>query len=455
MARAAIVLAAVPFMLLSSSCDKVPLLAPGGTVITLFPSASTVPLNGEIEIVATAIESGGTAAPSPSPTPAPTTPGTPTTPTSPTSTPTTGAGTPVHNGTVITFTTTIGRIEPSEARTNNGQVRVRFIAGGQSGTATVTAFSGGASARLENIRVGTAAVERVILTANPQTLGPLGGSSEITARVEDVNGFGLPSVPVSFTTTQGQFSANPVTTDGNGIARTTLTTTLEARVNVNVAGKTVGDAATGGIVITLTPRTGIRITPPDGTVNAGQPARFTVGVAAGGGNTPPPIIRDVTVAWGDGTSTSLGAISGDTVITHVYNEPGTFVVTATAIDANNNTDRVSTSVTILPAQPPTVTVTAAPSTAALNQNVRLSATVTGNTSAILRYEWNFDAGAIPATLVTTSNVVNVRYTTVGTKVISVTVTQASGPTGDGFGSVVVTTGGGGSAAAAPPAGKQP
>ena len=31
------------------------------------------------------------------------------------------------------FTTTMGRIEPAEARTNNGQVRVRLIAGSQSG----------------------------------------------------------------------------------------------------------------------------------------------------------------------------------------------------------------------------------------------------------------------------------------------------------------------------------
>ena len=43
-----------------SACDKVPLLAPGGTVISLFATSSTVPLNGEIEIVATAIENGTT-----------------------------------------------------------------------------------------------------------------------------------------------------------------------------------------------------------------------------------------------------------------------------------------------------------------------------------------------------------------------------------------------------------
>src|SRR5207253_10219155 len=99
----------------------------------------------------------------------PTTPGT-TTPgtTGTTSTTNAGAGTPVQNGTLVSFTTTIGRIEPSEARTSNGQVHVRFIAGTQSGTATITAFSGGASGRIENLLVGTPAAERVSLTATPE-----------------------------------------------------------------------------------------------------------------------------------------------------------------------------------------------------------------------------------------------------------------------------------------------
>ena len=109
-----------------------------------------------------------------------------------------GAGTPVQNGTLVSFTTTIGRIEPSEARTSNGQVRVKFISGGQSGTATITAFSGGASGKLENLKVGSAGVERVLVSASPQTLGPGGGTSTITARVEDVSGTGLPGIPVTF-----------------------------------------------------------------------------------------------------------------------------------------------------------------------------------------------------------------------------------------------------------------
>ena len=101
----------------------------------------------------------------------------------------------LQNGTVITFTTTLGRIEPADARTNNGQVRVRFISSGQSGTATITAFSGGASAKLENLRVGTAAAERVLVSASPSVLPPNGGTTEISARVEDTSGAGFPAFP--------------------------------------------------------------------------------------------------------------------------------------------------------------------------------------------------------------------------------------------------------------------
>ena len=160
LASLAAALGAITILSFALSCDKVPLLAPTGSVISLFATANTVPLNSEIEIVANVIENGVTQSGSG-------TTGTPGTTTTGTTTP--GAGTPVQNGTLVSFTTTIGRIEPSEARTNNGQVRVKFISGGQSGTATITAFSGGASGKLENLKVGSAGVERVLISASPQT----------------------------------------------------------------------------------------------------------------------------------------------------------------------------------------------------------------------------------------------------------------------------------------------
>ena len=409
---------ALVLMTFAFGCDKVPLLAPSGTVITLFPVTNTVALNGEVEIVATVIEQGVAQAP-------PTTPpanGTPTTPAAPTP----GAGTPVQNGTLVTFTTTLGRVEPAEARTSNGQVRVRLFAGAQSGTATVTAFSGGASGRIENLRIGTAAVERVIVTANPQTLGPSGGTSQISARVEDVSGQAVVGVPVDFSATTGQLNPNPATTDNSGIARTTLTTTRESQITASIAGK-----SSTALTVGLNPRTGINIVAPTTSVAAGQPVTFTISVNAQAN------IRRVVVDFGDGDSRDLGALGGSTTISHPYDDAGTFDVTATATDASGFSEQVSTSVTVLPQQPPGVTVRASNSNPIINEEVILTATVTGNTSTIIGFEWTFGPGANSPPRTTSGPQASVSWSTTGSKVVTVRAVQASGPAGEGFVTVVV------------------
>jgi hypothetical protein len=415
--------AGIALMTAFSACDKMPLLAPSGTVITIFPATTTVALNGEIEIVATVIENGTTTTP-PTGTPSP---GTPTngTPTNTTNTSNTGAGTPVQNGTLVSFTTTIGRIEPREARTQNGEVRVKFFSGGQSGTAIITAYSGGASGRLENLRVGTAAVERVLVTASPQTLPPAGGTTEVQARVEDVTGAGLPGVPVNFVADAGQLNPATATTDSSGVARTTLNTTRQTKITASVGGKTAE------VTVGLNPRTGITITGPTTPIAAGTPASFTVGVASGAN------VRNVLVDFGDGSRQNLGAISGNTVIPHIYDDEGSYVVNAIATEASGFQESVTTGVTVLPAQPPSVIVTANNNTPAINETIILTAQVSGNTSTIVRYEWNFGSGANPQTAVTSGNRATASWSTPGTKIITVTAVQANGPTGEGFGSVVV------------------
>ena len=67
-----------------ASCDKVPLLAPTASVITVVSSRSVLPINGTAQIIATVIEQSGT---------------------------------PTHNGTLVTFTTTLGTLDPREAMT--------------------------------------------------------------------------------------------------------------------------------------------------------------------------------------------------------------------------------------------------------------------------------------------------------------------------------------------------
>src|SRR5260221_7288923 len=87
--------------LLTVACQKVPLLAPSGSTITLTSSTTALSANGTATIIGQIIEA---------------------------------AGTPPHSGTHVTFTTTLGHIEPSEASTDiNGRVTATFSAGGSNG----------------------------------------------------------------------------------------------------------------------------------------------------------------------------------------------------------------------------------------------------------------------------------------------------------------------------------
>src|SRR5581483_6017164 len=71
--------------LLAVACQKVPLLAPTGSTITLSASATTLPTGGSTQLIAQVIEA---------------------------------AGTPPHEGTHVTFTTSLGSVEPAEAETD-------------------------------------------------------------------------------------------------------------------------------------------------------------------------------------------------------------------------------------------------------------------------------------------------------------------------------------------------
>src|SRR5688572_13218827 len=240
----------------ASACDKAPLLAPSGTVIFLNATSGSVSSTGSVEIVAVLLEQG-----------------TASTGTGTGSTATPASGTPVHNGTLVSFTTTLGRIEPSEARTENGQVKVRFIGDGSSGAAKILAFSGGARSEI-TLNVGAAAAERVHVTAT--AVGSSGGTSTVSAKVEDTSGNPLSGVTVQFSSTRGTLSATTATTDSAGVARVTLTTTSEAVVTATVGSKS------NTVTVTPATRSGLSITAPT-TITASAPAAFTFTVTAGTG----------------------------------------------------------------------------------------------------------------------------------------------------------------------------
>jgi hypothetical protein len=360
--RALIVLgsAVIVLVALAASCSKVPLLAPTGATIHLFPEASSVSLNSQATIVATVIENGTASSGSGS--------GATTT--------TSNGGQPVHNGTHVTFTTTLGTIQPSDALTTNGQTTVTLITAGQSGTAHITAYSGGASATID-LPVGTAAVKTVTLTANPQTLGANGGAANIVASVTDANGSSLAGVPVAFTTDQGTLTPSTIQTDGSGNATTVLSTTVTAKVTA-----TAGTVISTAVTVNVKPRglSGFSASPTSTT--AGTPVTFTVTPTTGAN------VSNVHVDFGDGSAQDLGAISTATTTTHAYNSAGIFTATATATDATGSGSPISTQVIV-----GSLLVTLTPSTTTTTVGTSVTFTVGGiSAAAVDHFVWTFDDG---------------------------------------------------------------
>jgi len=406
--------------LVTVACEKVPLLAPTGSTITLTSATTALPVNGTSDLIATILES---------------------------------AGTPPHSGTLVTFTTSLGSVEPSEARTDaNGRVIVKFLAGPSNGTATIVATSGAAttgSDRSVKIAIGTAAVGRVIVNASPATVSALGGSTSVTANVLDINGNILPATPVAFSTTAGSLSSALVNTDANGAATTTLTTSQQATVTASV-GATAPSTGTGGtgtggttsssgqasgtIIVNVIPAPTVVITPPSTPPSAGLPAAFTFAVTVPTGGSA---VRDVRVTWGDGGSQSLGAITSQ-VVSHVFGSDGTYTVSATVTDSAGNVSTVSTTVTVIPVPQPTIVITFSPVPARVNTQTTISILVTVPQGISVRSTAiNFGDGTSANLGGATSAAVPHVYTAQGTYTVTVTVQATAGQPTVGFTSVSV------------------
>lgn len=402
---------------LSAGCDKVPLLAPTGSAITLTANASTVPTNGTVGLTAYVTESSGT---------------------------------PVQNGTTVRFTTTLGTVTPIETQTTNGVAVATFNAGSSSGVATIHAVSGGAtggasgtgtgtgtgttstSTNAVTITVGVAAVKTITVNTSPTSVGPSGGSVVVTASVLDPNGGSLAGIPVTFSADHGSVDPGVVTTDASGQATTTLTTSVETKVTAS-AGTATGTAT---VTARAAPAISLKCTPASGSgscagvaaSDATNTATVTFDVSKATGSSA---LRDVTINFGDGTSQSLGTLAGGTVtVAHSYNgasngSVATYTAVVTATDLDNERTTASAIVNVTPRSALTVdlAVSQGTSVAGQGQTVSFTATVTGGTAQ--SFAWDFDGdGTIDAT--TSSNKTSHVYTANGRYTATVTVQTTDG-----------------------------
>jgi hypothetical protein len=274
------------------ACDKMPLLAPTASTVTVTSPVTTISLGGTAEISAFVAESSGT---------------------------------PVQNGTVVRFTTNLGRMNPVEVQTRNGLAVSMFEAGDVSGLADIRATSGAAggatggsatasASNAVQISVGAAAVDSVQLIGSPLFVPFRGGTVQLTATVLGTNGRAIPGIPVRFNATQGTLSQQQVTSDGNGEARTSLTTDRDASVTAAAGTKTSSAITITRRPAPAAPTVTLAGTGATATVGIGQLWTFTATVAGTDDET-----RPVKFEWNFGDDTE--ATSNGNIITHVYTSP--------------------------------------------------------------------------------------------------------------------------------------
>ncbi len=171
-------------------CDSVEPVAPPGTVLTISANPSRIPSDGASEIRVTARKPNGT---------------------------------PLNEGTVISFGTTVGQIQPSVPVDARGEAVTMLRGDDQFGMATVTASAGGSEAATVDVQVGLPATS-ITLQATPTSVPETGGELELVALVRDDQGRPLAKAQVNFLTDTGTLDSGGLLrmTDSNGRAEDTL-----------------------------------------------------------------------------------------------------------------------------------------------------------------------------------------------------------------------------------------
>jgi hypothetical protein len=415
-------------LLATAACERVQLLAPTNSTITVSAPSRVLPIGGSTEVTAFVAEQGGT---------------------------------PVQNGTVVRFTATLGSVNPVEVETRNGLAITTFLAGSTSGVAEVRATSGGATGgttttgtgttattsatNVIQITIGAAAVNTVTLRANPGSVSASGGTVELIASVVAENGRALEGIAVTFNTDQGTLSSAVATTNSSGEARTSLFTSQKATVTATAGTKTstpatVVDIRSGpGVSITCTPAAGTGNCAAVQASSSGNTATvvFTISKA-----TSTSSLRSATIDFGDGTSQSLGNLAGgNAVVTHTYTGPSStapraYTAVVTATDINGEVASASTAVNITPRTPPqplaaSLTATPGTSVAGVGNTTKFESTVTpatGGADMVQSFKWDFGDGS---TATTSGGVTSHVYTSNGAKEATVTVETTDGRTATG------------------------
>jgi hypothetical protein len=280
-----------------AACESSPLVAPIASTITISAPAGALPPGGTTEVSAYVVEE---------------------------------AGTPVHDGTVVRFTASLGRVEPAEAETHNGIARTTFTAGNAIGTARITAMSGGAEAaeagNVVEIQIASTPTATIGLAVTPTT-ATVGQPVRLTVTPTISTNGQTPRVVVTWgdgtTTDLGAVaSARDVTHVYNAAGTYTITATATSEgTSSSSTTVTIGAAAPVAVNAAATSATTFaRCTPVTLTATATLPT----------GDTTPIARYDWTIRSNTDSENENTSTTGN-VLVRVFRTPGTKTVTVQAV----------------------------------------------------------------------------------------------------------------------------
>jgi hypothetical protein len=191
-----------------AACERALLVAPSNSVISLTADSFALSNNSSTTVTAILVDSTGKA---------------------------------VADGTMVSFRSSLGTIEPTTSYTGNGRAVVKLVTGNLSGIATITASSGAVQSASLQVQVGMVP-GRILMSSAPTSTN----TSEITATVYDTSGGVIVGASVTFTSATGTIGSPVVLTDGYGQAKTTLISSVDALVTAQV----------GSLSATVTARVG-------------------------------------------------------------------------------------------------------------------------------------------------------------------------------------------------------
>jgi PKD repeat protein len=299
--------------------------------------------------------------------------------------------------------------------------------------------------------------QSITLTASPAQLLQDGQSqSVITAIVRNEAGQPAPGVPVNFSvsasdaTTVAQLSEQATVTDAAGRATTVLTAPEAPAVlptdplRLTVTATPSGDGLTLPVPRIVT----VSLLPPAGTPgrNNNPVASFTIVPAVANVNQDVTFDASATTDEGSPCGTRCNYLwdfgdfntSSGVVVSHKYTLPGSYTITLTVTDGSGGVSSSNRSLTVSGPVAPIAQFTVTPSSPVRNTAATFNATssTVGTGATITQYAWDFgDGGAV---VTTSTPAVTKTYTSAGTFIVTLTITDSLGRTSSRTSTVTVT-----------------